>query len=157
MTKPKKLSIFSLSISKGFMKNFIILLLLFLSTSIFSQSKNLQENLIDLAESKCLDKKDISNAEMRNCTIKATQSWDNELNKYYNLLKNKLSKKNFEALKESQKQWMMYRDKEFAFISKFYFELKEGTMWHNIAENSKKEIVKTRALELQMYYENLEY
>ncbi|MGD1319314.1 lysozyme inhibitor LprI family protein [Chryseobacterium sp. 2R14A] len=139
------------------MKNLITLILLFISIYIFSQSKAQQKNLINLAESKCLDKKDISNAEMRNCTIKATQSWDNELNKYYNLLKNKLPKSAFESLKESQKQWMMYRDKEFAFISKFYFELKEGTMWHNIAENIKKEIVKTRALELQMHYENLEY
>ena len=127
------------------------------SINVCSQSKNQQENFIDIAESKCLDKNDISNAEMRNCTIKATQSWDNELNKYYNLLKNKLPQETFEVLKESQKQWMIYRDKEYLLISKFYFELKEGTMWYNIAENRKKEIVKTRALELQMYFENLEY
>lgn len=139
------------------MKNTILLILVSLSISVFSQSKNQQENFIDVPESKCLDKKDISNAEMRNCTIKATQSWDNELNKYYNLLKSKLPKETFEALKESQKQWMIYRDKECLLISKFYFELKQGTMWYTIAENKKKEIVKSRALELQMYFENLEY
>lgn len=139
------------------MKNLITLILLFLSIYIFSQSKAQQENLIDLTESKCLNKKDISTAEMRNCTIKAKKSWDKELNKYYNLLKSKLPKSAFESLKESQKQWMMYRDKEFAFISKFYFELKEGTMWNIVAENQKKDIVKNRALELKMYYENLDY
>lgn len=139
------------------MKNIISSILLFLSISIFSQSKTQQENLIDLTESKCLDKKDISNAEMRNCTIQATQSWDKELNKYYDLLQNKLPKETFQALKESQKQWMIFRDKEFAFISKFYFELKEGTMWHIVAENRKKEIVKNRTLELKMYFENLDY
>lgn len=139
------------------MKNIITSILLFLSISIFSQSKIQQENLIDLTESKCLDKKDISNAEMRNCTIQATQSWDKELNKYYDLLKNKLPKETFQILKESQKQWMIFRDKEFALISKFYFELKEGTMWHIVAENRKKEIVKSRALELKMYFENLDY
>lgn len=52
---------------------------------------------------------------------------------------------------------MIFRDKEFAFISKFYFELKEGTMWYIIAENRKKEIVKNRTLELKMYFENLDY
>lgn len=139
------------------MKNTILLILVSVSISVFSQSKNQQENFIDAVESKCLDKKDISNAEMRNCTIKATQSWDYELNKYYNLLKSKLPKETFEALKESQKQWMIYRDKEYLLISKFYFELKEGTMWYTISENKKKEIVKSRALELQMYFENLEF
>lgn len=139
------------------MKNIITSILLFLSISIFPQSKIQQENLIDLTESKCLDKKDISNAEMRNCTIQATQSWDKELNKYYDLLKNQLSKETFQTLKESQKQWMIFRDKEFALISKFHFELKEGTMWHIVAENRKKEIVKNRALELQMYFDNLDY
>ncbi|MFY1047858.1 lysozyme inhibitor LprI family protein [Chryseobacterium sp. GP-SGM7] len=139
------------------MKNIIMAILLFLTISVFSQNKDQQENLIDLTESNCLDKKDISNAEMRSCTIQATQSWDKELNKYYNLLKNKLPNETFETLKESQKQWMIYRDKEFALISKFYFELKEGTIWYTIAEDRKKEIVKSRALELQMYFENLDY
>lgn len=94
---------------------------------------------------------------MRHCIIKAKEDWDKELNTYYNLLKNKPSKSAFESLKESQKQWLIYRDNEFAFISIFYFEVKEGTMWYIVAENMKKEIVKNRALSLQIYYENLDY
>lgn len=139
------------------MNKIVFLFLISFSISISSQAKTQRENLIDLTESKCLNKKDISNAEMRNCTIKATESWDKELNKYYTLLKEKLPKQTFETLKESQKQWILYRDKEFAFISKFYFELKEGTMWYTIAENKKKKMVKSRALDLQEYYENLDY
>lgn len=139
------------------MKNTLILLIVFLSNSLFSQNKSLQENFIDIEESKCLSKQDISNAEMRECTIIARESWDKELNKYYNLLSTKLPKDTFEILKASQKEWIIYRDKESKFITKFYFEVKEGTMWYNIAENKKKEIVKNRALELQMYFENLEY
>lgn len=139
------------------MKNILILLIVFLSNSLFSQNKSLQENFIDIEESKCFGKQDISNAEMRECTIIARESWDKELNKYYNLLSNKLPKDAFEILKASQKEWIIYRDKESKFITKFYFEVKEGTMWYNIAENKKKEIVKNRALELQMYFENLEY
>lgn len=139
------------------MKKLVSLLFIFLSVSVFSQNKNQQENFIDIEESKCFDKQDISNAEMRKCTIKARESWDKELNKYYNLLAFKLPKDAFEILKASQKEWIIYRDKEFKFITKFYFEVKEGTMWYNIAENKKKEIVKNRALGLQMYFENLEY
>ncbi|AZB30803.1 lysozyme inhibitor LprI family protein [Chryseobacterium balustinum] len=139
------------------MKKLVSLLFIFFSVSVFSQNKNQQENFIDIEESKCFDKQDISNAEMRKCTIKARESWDKELNKYYNLLSTKLPKEAFEILKASQKEWIIYRDKEFKFITKFYFEVKEGTMWYNIAENKKKEIVKNRALGLQMYFENLEY
>ena len=139
------------------MKKLVSLLFIFLSVSIFSQNKNQQENVIDIEESKCFDKQDISNAEIRKCTIKARDSWDKELNKFYNLFASKLPKDVFEILKASQKEWIIYRDKEFKFITKFYFEVKEGTMWYNIAENKKKEIVKNRTLELQMYFQNLDY
>ncbi|MNU12022.1 hypothetical protein D3C71_00430 [compost metagenome] len=139
------------------MKNILTLIIVFLSVLVFSQSKNQQENVIDIEESKCFDKQDISNAEIRKCTIKARDSWDKELNKFYSLLASKLPKDAFEILKASQKEWIIHRDKEFKFITKFYFEVKEGTMWYNIAENKKKEIVKNRALELQMYFQNLDY
>lgn len=139
------------------MNKIILLLLIFCSVSIFSQDKNQQENFIDVAESKCLDKKEISNAKMLECSIKVGKSWDKELNKYYNLLAAKLPKDAFEILKASQKEWIIYRDKEFKFISKLYYEVKDGTMWYGFAENKKKEIIKTRALELQIFLEDLEY
>lgn len=120
------------------MKKLVSLLFIFFSVSVFSQNKNQQENFIDIEESKCFDKQDISNAEMRKCTIKARESWDKELNKYYNLLSTKLPKEAFEILKASQKEWIIYRDKEFKFITKFYFDVKEGTMWYNIAEIRKR-------------------
>lgn len=135
------------------MKKIIVLIFVFFSVFIFSQ----ETHFIDIEESKCLNKKEISNAEMLECSIKAGQSWDKELNKYYNLLASKLPKDAFEILKTSQKEWIIYRDKEFKFISKLYYELKEGTMWYIISENKKKEIVKSRALELQMFLEDLEY
>ena len=139
------------------MKKGLILFFSFLSLAVLSQTKKTSDNSIDMLESKCLKKKDISNAEMCNCTIKAREDWDKELNKYYSLLKTKLSKEAFEVLKESQKEWISYRDKEYSFISKFYYEVKEGTMWYVVAESKKKEIVKTRAIELKVYYDMLEF
>ena len=115
------------------------------------------KNPIDISETKCLNKKDIANAEMRNCTLKASESWDKELNKYYNLLKSKLPQESFEILQESQKQWLKYRDQEYLFISNLYYEVKEGTIWYLIADNKKKEIVKERAIALQQYYEMLDF
>ncbi|KAF2081854.1 lysozyme inhibitor LprI family protein [Flavobacterium sharifuzzamanii] len=136
-------------------KIFVLIFLLLLSIVAFSQTK--KENPIDVLESKCLNKDNISNADMCNCTIQARESWDKELNKYYNLLKTKLPKEAFETLKESQKQWLVYRDKEYSFISKYFYEVKQGTMWYAVAENKKKEIVKARAVELEVYYKMLEY
>ena len=137
-------------------KLFIILFSIF-SFTVFSQTKSKKENLIDIQEKKCLDKDDISNADQCNCIIAAQEGWDKELNRYYNLLKTKLKNEDFEVLKNSQKQWISYRDKEFLFISKYFFELKQGTMWYCIADGKKKEIIKSRALELKNYYEMLEY
>lgn len=135
---------------------YLFLLFLLLPVAAFSQTKK-ADSPIDVTESKCLDKDNISNAEMCNCTIQARESWDKELNKYYGLLKTKLPKEAFETLKESQKQWLVYRDKEYTFISKYFYEVKQGTMWYAVAENKKKEIVKTRAIELEQYYQMLEY
>lgn len=137
------------------MKKVFIIAFLLLSVVTFSQAK--KENPIDILESKCLSKKNISNAEMCNCTIQARESWDKELNKYYSLLKTKLPKEAFETLKESQKQWLVYRDKEYAFISKYFYEVKQGTMWYAVSESKKRDIVKTRAVELEGYYKMLEY
>ncbi|WP_264523286.1 MULTISPECIES: lysozyme inhibitor LprI family protein [unclassified Flavobacterium] len=139
------------------MNKTLVTVFLFFSIIAFSQTNKKNENPIDVLESKCLNKDDISNADMCNCTIQARESWDKELNKYYNLLKAKLPKEAFDSLKESQLQWLKYRDKEYAFISKFYFEVQQGTMWYTVAENRKKEIVKTRAIELQQYYKMLDF
>lgn len=139
------------------MKRTLSVFFMFLSFFAISQTQKKNEKSIDKIESNCLNKSEISNAEMCNCTIKARESWDKELNKYYELLKTKLPKEAFEILKESQKQWINYRDKEYLFISKFYYEVKEGTMWFAVAENKKKEIVKERALELEEYYRMLDF
>lgn len=139
------------------MNKLLIILFSFFSLTAFSQTKGKKENLIDIQEKKCLDKEDITTAEQCNCTIKAQESWDKELNKYYSTLKTKLSKEDFEILKNSQKQWISYRDKEFLFISKYFLEIKQGTMWYPIAQGKKKEIIKLRVAELKNYYEMLEY
>ncbi len=94
---------------------------------------------------------------MCNCSIQARESWDKELNKYYELLKVKLPKEAFDILKESQRQWIFYRDKEYLFISKFFYGVNAGTMWYAVAEDKKKEIVQASAIELEEYYDILDF
>lgn len=139
------------------MKKTFIIFLTFFTLIVFSQTNKKSENSIDKLESKCINKNNISNSEMCSCIKKARESWDVELNKYYVLLKEKLPKEAFEILKESQKEWIIYRDKEYLFISSFYFEVKQGTMWYGVAEQKKKEIVKARTIELTEYYEMLDF
>lgn len=137
------------------MKKVLLLTCLILSVVAFSQTK--KEYPIDLLESKCINQKDISNADKCNCIIQAQESWDKELNKSYNLLKTKLPKETFETLKESQKQWLLYRDKEYEFMSKYLYEVKQGTLWYAVSESLKRDIVKRRALELEAYYKIFDY
>jgi len=54
------------------MKKIFVLIFLLLSIVAFSQTK--KENPIDVLESKCLNKDNISNADMCNCTIQARES-----------------------------------------------------------------------------------
>ena len=105
---------------------------------------------------KCLAK-DESTAGQRNCLIEFQKKWDQELNKNYQLLIKKLPKNAQLTLKESQIQWIKYRDKDFEWIQQLYFEVKEGSMFYVIADNKKLDIIKTRALELEEYLLQLDY
>jgi uncharacterized protein YecT (DUF1311 family) len=138
------------------MKQILIYSFSIIITSTFAQTKEKFTN-IEIELTKCLNKKDISNAEMCNCIIAARNEWDKELNKYYKLLMSKLTKEASQDLKLAQKNWITYRDKEFKFISRYYYEEKEGTMWFAVSEERKMELVKDRAIELIEYYETLEY
>lgn len=138
------------------MKQLLSFCLFFLVSTTYAQKKE-AEDPIDKALSKCMDKKDISNADMCNCVHTATASWDTELNKYFKLLMAELPKEAAETLKQSQKQWIVYRDKEFEFSTKYYYEVKQGTMWYAVLAEKKMDIVKNRTLELREYYETLEF
>ena len=50
------------------------------------------------------------------CISNATKEWDKELNKYYKLLLGKLNQSQQSSLRESQRQWLAYQEKE----TKFY-------------------------------------
>lgn len=138
------------------MKKSIFIIILLTSLNLFSQNKDKQENKIDSLLTKCLEI-NTTTADMRNCIMQAEKSWDKELNKYYQLLLKKLPTSGKEKLKKAQIAWIKYRDDELLFESNYYFEVKQGTMFHVMANNSRMEFIKNRALELEKYYDMLDY
>jgi len=137
-------------------KNIIICIILFfvIASNLFAGEKNKQQYPIDVFLEKCVES-DFSTSGMTNCALKAIEMWDKEMNKTYKELMKKLPEKQRAFLKQSQIQWIKFRDAESDFTSKYYSGF-EGTMWQNILVGEKVNIVKERALRLQIYLSYLE-
>jgi uncharacterized protein YecT (DUF1311 family) len=131
----------------------IILLFAFIicGSPAFAQSDT-TENPIDKQFRQCLDSsQNETTYGMTACTIRAEDAWDKELNKYYNLLVQTLSKDEKDKLQQSQKLWLAFRDSESTFSSTMYKNM-NGTIWDMANVLSELHIIKHRALELQAYY-----
>ena len=84
----------------------------------------------------------------------ATNEWNKLLNKNYNALMQKLTKEAQEKLKTSQREWIKYRDVEFAFNEK-YWEQFSGTMYIPFPYAFQCNFVRERALRLGSYLDDL--
>lgn len=86
-----------------------------------------------------------------NCAKSAEKSWDGELNKAYRSLQTEqgLSPAQKNALLESQRQWMKFRDAEFESIDQIYNNQGIGTISEPWAAHARSGMVKERAVELQ--------
>ena len=127
----------------------LFVLLSFVLTVSVGAQESKKEHPIDQWLAKCIQQ-DESTAGMRNCTARAYDMWDKELNKAYKSLMNNLSPDGKKALKASQLAWIKYRDSE----SKFNDEittLKGGTLYLLMGDSSRLEMVKDRTLELRRY------
>jgi uncharacterized protein YecT (DUF1311 family) len=111
------------------------------------------KHAIDKALEACLDKNQ-STAGMVECEDKAYLKWDKELNRLYAELMKKISPDAKAALKDAQVQWLKFRDSEFKLLDGIYDKL-EGTMYRPMRVDSRLEIVKRRALELNSHLELL--
>ena len=125
------------------------------NTSIISgvniAAQNEQKFPIDKIEENCISKKS-STQEMNECTFKAIDLWNKEIEKNLALLKNITSKEDFKKIQLSQKNWESYRDSE---IQVYYSIYPEGTMFQNVSAGFKRELIKQRAIELNSLYETL--
>ncbi len=93
---------------------------------------------------------DSTTAGMTNCAYGAYALWDKELNITYKNLLSSLSPSEQQALRNSQRQWIAFRDAEFKTIDAMY-KSKDGTMYIPMRVADRLEIVKTRVSQLQGY------
>lgn len=110
-----------------------------------------QQNPIDINEKACQDKA-VSTYDMLQCSSQAYSAWDLEMNHYYDLLAKTLNHTQKSALLSAQKNWLNFRDSNFALLDST-IGTKDGTIYPGVIVGEKKDIVKQRALELKQYYE----
>lgn len=89
----------------------------------------------------------VSTIDSQNCYIKATTAWDTELGNQYKLLMKDQPENVRAALRDSQRQWIKYRDSYNKGIEVFY-QKEEGTIWSLIAAESKMNIIRDKTLDL---------
>jgi uncharacterized protein YecT (DUF1311 family) len=106
---------------------------------------------IDKFYEDCVEKNG-STAGMVDCSDKAFKKWDAEMNRIYGELMKKLPAKKAAALKQSQRDWLTYRDSNFKLISEVYGSM-EGTMYIPMHAYAKVRILRERTLLLKGYLE----
>jgi len=104
---------------------------------------------IDSDLEQCIEA-DSTTAGMVNCSYKAYSLWDKELNANYKHLIDVLPPSKKQQLRNSQKQWLVFRDAEFKTIDSVYSIL-DGTMYIPMRVSDRTQIVKARALQLSEY------
>lgn len=109
---------------------------------------------IDNWMAQCIEK-DNSTVGMRNCIGKAYAMWDKELNTNYANLMKRCSPEAKKALKSAQLAWIKYRDSEFKVINEVIGK-KDGTIWLLVYDENRKDLVRTRAIQLKSYLSSLE-
>jgi len=134
-------------------KSFVLFVSIMLICSTSYAQTDIKPYKIDSVLSKCIGKNN-SDPGMSDCLQKAESNWDKELNKYYKLLLTKLDSVGQKNLRESQREWIVYKDKEVNFFSEV-FSKKDGTMWNLLIADKRMQIIRQRAIELSDYYETL--
>jgi uncharacterized protein YecT (DUF1311 family) len=85
------------------------------------------------------------------CTNRARQRWDGEMNRDYRRLADRLSPKARVSLRNAQRRWLEYRDAEHPLIDAVY-ELTRGTMFVPMHAYSRLRPVRDRSLVLKSYF-----
>jgi uncharacterized protein YecT (DUF1311 family) len=122
--------------------------LLIISNIVYSQSKDKQDK-IDQELSQCLNKSDNqTTAGMCNCTYKALDEWDDQLNATYKLLLSKLDSSARSKLIDAQREWIKFKEKEIALVDATYGQA-NGTMWIPVRAEKVLDITKQRTIDLK--------
>lgn len=101
----------------------------------------------------CMEK-DPSTRGMNTCLGQAFEKWDLELNEVYRELIGRLSAESGAVLREAQRAWLVFRDRELAWLGNFYGGL-DGTIYTTMLAADRVDLVKWRVQELASYLDVL--
>lgn len=91
---------------------------------------------------------------MNQCSITAQNAWEKEIKKTLSQLKSVLDKESYKSLIKAQNAWERYKVDEFEAIGNMLKD-KQGTMYLNVDNGLKVNIVRQRALQLQEYLKTI--
>jgi uncharacterized protein YecT (DUF1311 family) len=126
----------------------------------YSQDYTESKHPIDVEMNQCMEK-DGSTQGMIQCMSEAEEKWDAEMNKYYKLLISEIESDTVAVndLRDAQREWIKYRDKEFRTIASYYTfvynKMGGGTIYSLIAQGDHLDVVRARALEIIGKYDVL--
>ena len=134
------------------MKQLLILLALILPLVCHSQE---DIDSIDIKCDQCMSlDSNYSTNSMISCIWAAQEEWTEQMNIYYNLLTEKLSKESVKLLYNAQEVWLNYKEAQISYLNSFYHSDIHGGNHLERAEESKN-LVRKRALELKVQYKAL--
>ena len=133
------------------MKKFKNIVLLTLVAVVFSvcTTQTTSSNPIDKAEEECISGTS-STYKMNRCSQIAQKKWEQEIQNSLDTLKKLLPEVDYTAIEKSQQVWNEYKIAEYELIDRI-ISYKQGTMYLNVKEGLKTDILKQRALKLQEY------
>ena len=133
------------------MKEFKNIVLLILMAVVFSgcTTQTTSSNPIDRAEEECIAKAS-STYEMNRCSVIAQKKWEQEIQNNLDTLKKNLTEDDYAVIEKSQQAWNEYKIAEYELIDKI-ISYKQGTMYSNVREGLRTDILKQRALKLKEY------
>jgi uncharacterized protein YecT (DUF1311 family) len=123
--------------------------------SVFLLRGQTADHIIDKELSTCLDSdSNYSTAAMADCFKIAAEKWDAELNIKYKEVLRHLSPSQKELFRSSQKQWIVFRDKEIQFSNQLYLE-RDGTAMSLSSAQTKLELTRQRTMMFMAYIADL--
>lgn len=110
-------------------------------------------HIIDDVEAKCIANTS-DTQEMNKCSTIAQASWEKEIENSIVQLKKRMDNTSYKSLMKSQRTWQKYKKQEFSLIQEI-INSKQGTMYLNVEQGLKTNLLKQRALILQEYLETI--
>lgn len=114
--------------------------------------RGMEKHPIELPAEACVEK-DSTTRGMVECYAQERRRWDQEMNRAYTALLGSLDATQKKAVTQSQRQWLKFRDAQFAAIAAV--NNRQGTIWSIVAAEQAMRLVREQAERLNDQYDPL--